>query len=480
MTMKVRAIFKIVVLLLFFWELNFNGIANETLRFTIQGHADSFLLTASIGKQFTVDWGNGFIDTLSGTGEPQYVNNSHPFFPCITFYNIVVTGSCSDCKFSSIRVTRVTSFDASEAPSLIKIDLSNFTADYMILTYCNLNNCSSLEELQIASCSLRNLDLSNCTSLNFIYVPNNKFSKLDISNTEAEYCTAAHNCLPLSQLFPITTKLPHPEWSYNYKQVVATRYATVNEPVDFSSEKEFDGVATYFLPRIGNGLGAWPPAPESDYTINDGLITFHTARTYTVYMENSKIIGADGVYTFTPVVVIQPIHEIINVPSKAIAGTSLTLTGTVIPNDATFKSISWCVKDTGTTGAIITSNKLITKTGGTVIVNATIKNGLGIGSNYIQDFSIEVTPLGINDPTQELSNITIYPNPTTGELEIETKNLQINKIEVFDINEKMLLSHHFNILSVNHRIDISNLNSGNYFIKVITTQGEIVKKIVKL
>jgi len=79
-----------------------------------------------------------------------------------------------------------------------------------------------------------------------------------------------------------------------------------------------------------------------------------------------------------------------------------------------------------------------------------------------------------------LSNISIYPNPTHGELEIESKNLLIKGVEVIDIKGKMVLSHHFNILSVNHSIDISSLNLGNYIIKVITTQGEILKKVVKL
>jgi hypothetical protein len=44
----------------------------------------------------------------------------------------------------------------------------------------------------------------------------------------------------------------------------------------------------------------------------------------------------------------------------------------------------------------------------------------------------------------------------------------------------IVLSHHFNILSAHHRIDISELQAGIYFVKVFTTQGEIVKKVVKL
>ncbi|MDR0207152.1 MAG: T9SS type A sorting domain-containing protein [Bacteroidales bacterium] len=439
----------------------------------------SFHIIATLGEQFTVDWGDGTVETFTGNGYPGAQSISHYLQnPVFCPANIVITGCTTDCIFSYLWASLVNKFDASEAPSITYIDLSNITHDYMILSYLNLSNCSLLEFLSIDYCSLKDIDIQDCISLKTIHLTRNKLSVLDISSTVAEWCHAAYNCLPLSQLYPITSKLPHPEWSYNYKQLVATQNTTINKPVDFSSEKEFGGRATFFLPLYGSGPQI--PALESDYTINDGFITFHTARPYKVYMENQNIIGADGVYTFTPVNVVAPVQEIINVPTTAIATIPLTLTGTVMPIDASFKIITWSIEDAGTTGATITSNKLYTTAEGYVIVTATIKNGLGIDSIYIQNFTIEVKPVGINDPTQELSNITIYPNPTNGELEIEYKNLLINKIEVFDIKGKIVLSSLFNILSAHHRINISNLNSGNYFVKVFTTQGEIVKKVVKL
>ena len=79
-----------------------------------------------------------------------------------------------------------------------------------------------------------------------------------------------------------------------------------------------------------------------------------------------------------------------------------------------------------------------------------------------------------------LENIILYPNPTTGELEIRNYELGIKSIEVFDVYGRKVSSHHLITSSSNQKINISHINSGIYFVKIITEQGEVVKKIVKL
>jgi len=78
-----------------------------------------------------------------------------------------------------------------------------------------------------------------------------------------------------------------------------------------------------------------------------------------------------------------------------------------------------------------------------------------------------------------LENITIHPNPTTGELKIENGELKIENVEIYDVFGKKLSSHHLIVSSSNHLINISHLNSGIYFVKVYTDAGEMTKKIVK-
>jgi hypothetical protein len=80
--------------------------------------------------------------------------------------------------------------------------------------------------------------------------------------------------------------------------------------------------------------------------------------------------------------------------------------------------------------------------------------------------------------------ITIIPNPTTGILRIEVadqarNDVKIESVEIFDVygrkNVTSVPCHdcHETILNISH------LQSGIYFIKVTTEQGEIVKKVVK-
>ena len=91
--------------------------------------------------------------------------------------------------------------------------------------------------------------------------------------------------------------------------------------------------------------------------------------------------------TFTDVI---PVTSITGVPTAATVGTSLTLTSTVNPSDATNKTIVWSIADIGTTGATLNGNILTATEIGTVKVTATIANGTAVGTDYTQDFNIEV------------------------------------------------------------------------------------------
>ncbi|MCL2154224.1 MAG: hypothetical protein FWH53_01030 [Leptospirales bacterium] len=86
---------------------------------------------------------------------------------------------------------------------------------------------------------------------------------------------------------------------------------------------------------------------------------------------------------------------ITGVPTSVTAENSLTLTETVVPSNATYKTIVWSIiDDRGPTNASITGNILNTiSAAGTVTVRATIANGTAIGTDYIQDFTITVEPL---------------------------------------------------------------------------------------
>ncbi len=86
----------------------------------------------------------------------------------------------------------------------------------------------------------------------------------------------------------------------------------------------------------------------------------------------------------------------------------------------------------------------------------TIQNTLGLQEN---DF---------------INNISVYPNPVKNILNFKTEH-NISKVEVYDIAGRILSS---NSISEN-KIDLSNLKTGNYILKLYTEKGIINTKIIK-
>ena len=75
---------------------------------------------------------------------------------------------------------------------------------------------------------------------------------------------------------------------------------------------------------------------------------------------------------------------------------------------------------------------------------------------------------------QQNANITIYPNPTTGQLTIKNEKLTIKNIEIFDIVGKRVMSSE-SPMSPETTINISHLSNGMYFLKVDNKTFKIIK-----
>jgi len=88
--------------------------------------------------------------------------------------------------------------------------------------------------------------------------------------------------------------------------------------------------------------------------------------------------------------------------------------------------------------------------------------------------------IGINEPYQVLSEVEVYPNPTTGELRVRNKELRIEGIELFDVYGRKVEGEvrrekgEGEIL-----LDISHLHSGLYIVRIITDAGNVVRKVIK-
>lgn len=85
-----------------------------------------------------------------------------------------------------------------------------------------------------------------------------------------------------------------------------------------------------------------------------------------------------------------------------------------------------------------------------------------------------ICTLSIIDTDTE--KLLIYPNPTKDVISVNSESI-INKIEMYDINGRLVLIKSYNSPSI--VIDIDMLQSGIYSLKILTSDKTIIKKVFK-
>jgi len=101
---------------------------------------------------------------------------------------------------------------------------------------------------------------------------------------------------------------------------------------------------------------------------------------------------------------------------------------------------------------------------------------MGCVSDSSNNIMVEIE-LGIKE-VNELESVKLYPNPTDGQLIIDNRQLLIENVEIYDIYGRKLLEQKAESRK-QKAMDISHLNAGIYFVRVITEKGTVTKKIVK-
>jgi FlaG/FlaF family flagellin (archaellin) len=97
-------------------------------------------------------------------------------------------------------------------------------------------------------------------------------------------------------------------------------------------------------------------------------------------------------------------------------------------------------------------------------------------------------PVGIEPLKMEsINSIIVYPNPTKGEVRIEFQQSHsrgmnfiqetIENVEIFDIFGRKLITHVCN--SAETTLNVSHLQTGIYFLQIVTSNNTVVRKLVK-
>ncbi len=84
----------------------------------------------------------------------------------------------------------------------------------------------------------------------------------------------------------------------------------------------------------------------------------------------------------------------------------------------------------------------------------------------------------LGDNTSALEKVSVFPNPTSGILNIISPEAKITSLEIFDISGRRLQNVTLST-STNNEIDFSNFQSAVYFVKIYTDMGSVTKQIIK-
>jgi hypothetical protein len=124
---------------------------------------------------------------------------------------------------------------------------------------------------------------------------------------------------------------------------------------------------------------------------------------------------------------------------------------------------------------------------GTNVPEAVIKGSYTF-QNVKEDHTIMVNfieGVGIEEVgTDNYPSVRVYPNPTRGEIVVSSE-YRVEGIEIFDVMGRRVQSFEFNVQSSETRnfkpetLNISGLPSGIYFVRIMTENGMVTKKIIK-
>jgi hypothetical protein len=324
----------------------------------------SFNIEATQNKSFSVDWGDGEIWEYVSDSY-SYTNYLSHEYAATGDYEVTVTSApdcellginCNYAKVSALNVKQCSTLKAISCSynALTTLDVTGCTALQMLSV--EYNALSSLKfggnpALSTLSCSfndLINLDVSECSALEYITCVNNKLTSLDVSANKALqnlFCTHnalytlnvngcesllaldfsnnrlssvdVSNCPLLYDLEGIGNNMPLSEL-YAISQTGKSGYfspqfliQTVKTENPYGAGENYFGgnyteyvVYKHFDGYDYNGSGYDEIGAGEVFTVTDGIITFHVAGEYYVYMSNSAINFPNELYVIVKLEVV--------------------------------------------------------------------------------------------------------------------------------------------------------------------------------
>ena len=161
------------------------------------------------------------------------------------------------------------------------------------------------------------------------------------------------------------------------------------------------------------------------------------------------------------------------VVADTVTETTVVLTWNAVENATSYNVYMDTVLVKNVTDTVYTVTELTAETTYNFTVTA-LNNTLESAASNV----VTVTTLKVEGIVENTIAFSIYPNPVNDKIYIETE-VEVEEVVVYTITG--VVAGHQSMVNGQQStvIDVTNLNSGIYFVKVVTSEGEIVKRIVK-
>ena len=245
-----------------------------------------------------------------------------------------------------------------------------------------------------------------------------------------------------------------------------------------------DGAASYKLYRNNSFLTDVNTTTYTDDDIELGVVYCYTLRS--VYDDNN-------ISTFSEEVC----AHVGELPCDAPTNISAEIVENAPDYEYKFKAtITWKSATNAESYAVYINNELLEHSSSTTYIVGFNEEGtydvnvVTICENGKSEFSNTYQLVIKGDGIDEVeNNLNIYPNPVDDVLHIEMNNA-INEITIYNVNGAVVIRHKVaesqsrrvnetTSQRVQHSVSVSDLNSGIYFIKINTDNGNIVKQFIK-
>ena len=112
---------------------------------------------------------------------------------------------------------------------------------------------------------------------------------------------------------------------------------------------------------------------------------------------------------------------------------------------------------------------------GELVIDTKIQDGIILTQGFHQEENYQITAIN-----ETLNNyvINMYPNPTSGILNIQSNEAIYADIEIKDIRGGIIKSISKTLLHNNYNIDLSSFSSGVYFLEVLFSSSK--KQVYKI